>query len=787
MLKRFYHIVVSIGIVALLCSLLSCSITRNIADGEYLLQRVDIEVDKSAPKEERINASTLDKYVRQNPNKKFFGANFYVWVYNSANPEKDNRWNRFKRRIGEEPVIYKPSLSERSIENLETFMRSQGFYSNSVSFRIDTTAREKRAYVTYSVEQGEPYIISRYGYIYRDTMLRQIVESDTLKSLIKVGDIFNASQLDAERSRVSTLLRNNGYYNFTVNNIEYIADTLAGGRKVSVDMVIKRNLDGYNSRGEAIISDNKIYSINRVNIIPNFDPTVIMNDTSYLSRVDTLNYRGLNIVIEGEESNIREDVLRQAVPIENNSLYSVSTVEQTYKNLMSLGYFRSARVSFVNAPASLSDSLTLYEDGSPRAGLDCNILCTPSLRQSFDVELEGSSTSTFYGLSATVGYQNRNIFRGAELFDASVTIGNEFIKRSSAATRNAYEYGVSTGISFPRFIIPFVDSEQLDVVQPRSRVGASVNYQDKSYYQRVLSSFTWDYSWKNGRYSNYTLAPFNVNLVNMGYLSDTFAESLDNIYLQQSYESQLIAGLSFAYIYNNQPANITGDATVFRIGVESAGNLLDGASHAISGKPDSGYYDIWGIEYAQYLRADMTLSRRVMLSPSTSIAGRLYAGVGYTYGNSKDKLMPVDRLFYVGGSNSMRGWAARTLGPGSTPEPEDVVYPSQLGDMRLEANIELRFPIWNILNGAVFLDAGNVWYIQDGEDIDSDGVFSFNEFYKQLGFNTGFGLRLDVQFVILRLDWGVQIYNPNLEQGQRWIGLPKWEYSALSFGVGYPF
>ncbi len=774
-------------VAALLWLLSSCSVTRNIPDGQYLLQKVEVEDDKQVPRDSRIDAVTLDKYVRQSPNKKFFGANMYVWIYNSANPDKNNAWNRFKRRVGEAPVIYNPTLCERSVDNLETFMRSQGFYSNSASYRVDTTKRKRRAYVTYSVEQGRPYIISDYSYTYRDTLLRDVIGADTAKSLVKVGGIFNASILDAERDRIATILRGKGYFDFTVNNIEYIADTLAGDNQVSLEMVIKRQINGYDSHGQPIITNNKAYAINSVNIIPNFDPTIIMTDTAYLSRIDTLNYRGLNVIYEGDEPNVRENVLRQAIPIRDYKLFNTQAVDLTYKNLMSLGYFRSARVSFVEDDIVKEDSLTFAGISSPKGGLSCDIMCTPALRQSFDVELEGSTTSTFYGLSATVGYQNRNIFRGAELFDASVTIGNEFIKSTASSSSNAYEYGVSTGISFPRFIMPFVDTELRNMVQPRSRVGISVNYQDKPYYRRTLSSLTWDYSWRNRRYSSFILAPFNINLVNMGYLSEAFAESLENIYLQESYQSQFIAGLSFAYIYNNQPASITGDATIFRLGFESSGNLLEGFSKIFSDATSDGYYDIWGVEYAQYLRADMTISRRVMLSSRTSLAGRVYTGLGYTYGNSHDKLMPVDRLFYVGGSNSMRGWAARTLGPGSTPEPEDVVYPSQLGDMRLEANLELRFPIWNILNGAIFLDAGNVWYIRDDEDIDSSGVFKFNEFYKQLGFNTGFGARLDVQFVILRLDWGVQIYNPNLAEGSRWIGLPKWEYSALSFGVGYPF
>ena len=321
---------------------------------------------------------------------------------------------------------------------------------------------------------------------------------------------------------------------------------------------------------------------------------------------------------------------------------------------------------------------------------------------------------------------------------------------------------------------------------PRTKVELSFNYQDRPYYRRDLSRATWTYSWRsvNGRY-NYQIRPIDLNWINVGYLDENFFNSLRNEYLRQSYQTQAIVGLSASYVYNNQNKNINGNATLMRINFESAGNLLNLFERAFSHKVEGGYYNILGVRYSQYVRSDISISRKIVLGEKTALAGRIFAGCGVPYGNSS--ALPFDRLFYVGGSNSMRGWVARTLGPGNAVV-EDTPYPVQMGDMRLEANLEFRFPIWGMFHGATFLDLGNVWYLgMDKTQVPAESIFHFNRFYKQLGFNTGFGLRLDIKFVILRLDWGIQLHNPNNPAGERWIHNFRWKNTALNFGVGYPF
>ncbi len=784
------------GALGFLCS--ACGITRHIPEGSYLLKKVTIEEDKETPRRERITADELERYIRQPPNKRLLGTNFYVWLYEQADSSKHNGWNNWKRRVGQAPVLIDRSLMRKSVENLKIYMNSRGYYASQASCEVDTLVRRRRAKVTYRVRQHLPYRIRSVRYEFRDRSLEPLVLPDTLHTLLHRGDIFDISVLDSERERITAHLRERGYFNFTVNNIEYVADTLRQPRQVHLRVLIKPYLSGYDAQGQPVIEDNVVYRIDRINVFPNYRPDASNGiDTTVFARLDTIYYRGLNIVYEGKP-NLRPKILRQAIPLYPNYIYNSAQVDRTYTDLMALGYFRSARLAFVEAPRTVDETDYITYVGSSsdstrtesvREGyLTCNILCTPTLRQSFKVDLEGSTTSSFYGLKATVGYQNRNIFRGAESFDVSFSMGYEFMKAPDARKRRAKEFGISTGLTFPRFLVPWRITRFGSVNQPKTKLELSLNYQDRPYYRRTLTSAGMTYQWTNSRYSSFSLRPIDINVVDVSYLDPDFLSDTENLYLINSYKTQLIAGLSFGYGYNNQVKNLGRNATVIRFNAETAGNLVGGLSHLFSSpvrKEDESYYRIFGIRYSQYFRFDLSLSRKIMLGAKTALAGRLYGGLAMAYGNSTS--VPFDRLFYAGGSNGMRGWTPRTLGPGSVPRPT-TDYPSQLGDMKLEANLEFRFPIWGIIHGATFFDVGNIWFLKsDPTQYSDDAVFYVKNFYKQLGFNTGLGLRFDIKFAVLRLDWGIQLHNPNNPAGERWIHDFRWKNTALNFGVGYPF
>ncbi len=791
-MRGWYSIFAAV-LLGFLCP--ACSVTRHIPEGQYFLQKIKIEDDKSTPRKERITAYDMEKYVRQTPNKRFLGTNFYVWLYEQANPAKDNRWNNWKRKIGQAPVTLDMGLTEKSANNLKVYMDSKGFFSSEATYQVDTTSRRKRATVTFRTHQGEPYRIDSISYEFQDKFLEQIVLPDTVHTLLHTGDIYDVSVLDAERERITAYLKERGYYNFSVNNIYYSARKFEQERRINLRLVIKQYLTGYNERGQAVMDNNMVYRIDRINIFPNYDPTIARTDTTLLSRLDTVYYRGLNIIYE-KRPNLRPSVLRQAVPLYPNYVYNSAQVNRAYSDLMALGYFKSAKiafeeqaqttdvtniVSFIGASADSTQALYTRE-----GYLTCNILCTPTLRQSVKVDLEGSTTSSFYGLKATIGYQNRNIFRGAESFDLSFTAGYEFMKAPDAKRKRATEFGVTTGLTFPRFLVPWRTGRFRTVNQPKTKIELSVNFQDRPYYARTLSSAGITYMWTNNRYSTFSLRPVDINVIDMTRPVDPeFLGNTSNKYLINSFKTQFIGGLSFGYGYNNQRKNLGGNATNIRFNAETAGNLIDAVEHLFfAPAPNRDYYTLFGIQYSQYFRTDLSLSRKIMLGDVSALVGRLYGGVAMAYGNSTS--VPFDRQFYCGGSNGMRGWTPRTLGQGSVANPHND-FPVQTGDMKLEANLELRFPIWGMIHGATFFDLGNIWYIRKYSGESEDSVFHFDSFYKQLGFNTGLGLRFDIKFAVLRLDWGIQLHNPNNPVGERWIHNFKWKNTALNFGVGYPF
>ena len=786
-------------LVAMVMTIVSCSVTRDLPEGTYLLSSVRFEEDKSVPRDRRITVDKdgLDTYVRQSPNKKIFGLDFYVWVYEHANPEKHDWWNNFKRKIGEEPVLLDSALTVKSVQNLETYLQTRGYFSSDVECKVDTIAKCRRVKMTYKIEQGLPTRIDSLSYDFRDSSLRSVILADTAASLLNRGDILDISRLDDERNRIAAWLNNRGYFDFTANNISYDVDTTERGLDAAVTMIVRPTLVGYNERGGQIYENNAVYRLRNINIYPTYDP--MLRSTSGFKAdavIDTTYYNGLTIIRDlNTTPQLRNVVLRRTVPLYPNYIYNASQISRTNKELMSMGFFSNSKVAFdrVNQGDSYltfigeeAEKNTLVD--SRERYLDCNIYVTPALKQSMKVEVEASTTSTFYGLAATLGYSNTNAFRGAEAFDISARFGFEFMYARDVEKRSAQELGLTLGLSFPRFLSPFWNKPGMKISHPRTRLELAFDYQNRPYYCRNIFTTRWAYSWQQGARSSLVIRPVDINWIDVKSVDEAFLSDIDNQYLRTSFESQLTAGLSASWVYNTQRSNFDQNVTVVRANLETAGNLLQGLeklfSHPAEGKD---YYEIFGIRYSQYVRADLSASHKIDLGHKMALAGRLFGGVGVTYGNSMGRSIPFDRMFYCGGANSMRGWVPRTLGPGNKPEVHDNTYPAQVGDVRLEANLEFRFPIWWIFNAAVFVDAGNVWYLRDTEDNNPEEVFHFDNFYRQLGLNTGVGLRIDVTFIVLRLDLGIQLHNPGRPVGERWIHNFKWKNMALNFGVGYPF
>ncbi|MBO5903577.1 MAG: BamA/TamA family outer membrane protein [Tidjanibacter sp.] len=778
-----------LGVAALLAVFVlgGCNTTRNLPQGSYQLEHNRVVIDKSVPKEERITKQDISRYITQKPATDLFGVR--GWLYSKADTTSGSWWDKLLRNIGTAPVILDTTLTERSVERIESFMDWRGYFESDESYSIRLDSVRQRARVTYAVEQGEPYRIASLEYDFRDPFVGNIIMEDSA-SLLKVGNVLDMEALSQERVRIAERLRNMGYYNFSVDNIHFPVDTTIGNHLANVTMVVNQYTTGYNAQGMPVQENNALYRIGEINVFPDYDAQQAAIDPTYFDRVDTLHYEGLNILYH-DELTIRPEVLRRVISIYPGYLYSEDEINRTYDNLMSLSYFKSASVVFTPMESDIRNVVTYIGDDNSgevietyEDYLSCSVRCTPTTRQGYTVELEASTTSSFYGLSTSFGYQNRNLFKGAELFEADFTFAYEMLKVKTS--RNSFEVGGSVALNVPRFMTPFPIDRIQRTLDPQTRFEASYNTQRRPYYHRSLLSGAFGYSWGGGEYSTYTLRPIDISLVKMNYVSEDFLNRLQNPYLRNSYTSQMIAGMSGAYLYDRQSGSRRSSST-FRLGWETSGNLLNGLEHIVGHKEENeDFYRLFGIRYAQYIRLDASWARSIPVGEQSALAYRLYGGYGYSYGNGKNMSIPFDRLFYAGGINSMRGWPVRTLGPGSSLAPEDVLYPSQLGNMRLEANLEWRFPMSKMVDGALFFDLGNIWNVGRG-NYEEESMFQFNNLPQQLGFNTGFGIRFDLNVTILRLDWGIRLHDPNLPAGERWIKDFRLKNTALNFGIGYPF
>lgn len=776
-------------LLALVLVVSSCSIRPLLPEGSYVLTQNRVMTDKEASREERISSSEMSKYIKQRPSMDIF--NIRAWLYLKSDPTKENLWHNLMRALGTPPTILDTLQTIRSADNIEAYVASRGFFSATEQHSIEYNNERRTAKVTYKTTQREPYRIENIDYRIEDSYIEKLLRRDSLSSLHR-GDILDINALGEERVRITERLRSEGYFDFSESNIAFMVDTTLGAHRANVEMVIKQQVVPQEGTLETITRNNPIYRIGSVNVVPDYDASAAATNPSYLSSLDTLSYEGINILYDGNKPNIRPSVLRRLVGIQSGSLYNDTRVSATYDNLMRVDYFHSANILFT--PEEQMHKVTFVGDHWSDTAetfegvLDCDIRLTPAMRQSYKVELEAATTSTFYGLATTVGYQNRNLFRGAELLDLSFTLGYELLKvEDPSLNRNSIELGGMFGITFPQFILPKRIASLPGIYSPQTRVEFSINRQNRRYYDRVLSNVSFGYNWNNGRSSYFSLRPFDVSLVKMNYVNPTFLDRLQNPYLRDSYTTQMMAGISGSYSYGAQNVTNQSDYTTFRAGFATSGNLLSGAKSLLGGEKTDGHYTVFGIPYAQYVRGDVTWVESVSLTDKTTFVYRLYGGMIFPYGNSKNESLPADRLFYAGGVNSMRGWTVRTLGPGGSPEVH-TGYPSQFGNLRFEANVELRFPLGGIFDGATFVDAGNVWYTPNIQGIPTGSAFKFDTFAEQIALNTGFGLRLNLKVLVLRLDWGIQLYNPGMAEGERWvIANPRFRNSAINFGIGYPF
>jgi len=752
-----------IPLVILLVLLFSgCAATRYVPQGKHLLRKNVVHVEKEKEKERKdVSPSVLEPYLRQKPNTTIiFGWKAFLNLY-SMSPNTDNGLSRFLRKMGEPPVIFDPVLIEYSKQNIDNYLTTLGYYSNTIT---DSVAyRNKKATVHYKVTPGKTYTVDSVFLAPANPSLVTLYHATQHQSLVVPGSRLASSLLEEEATRITSVMRNNGYYNFNRTHIAFVADTLTRSNKATLEV----HLPGKDTQ--------KVYRIRNIHIFPGYDPIRAVMDSTYLSSMEIHREEGLTYHYEGK-SNLRKRVIRNISYLREGDLYDESKVKTTYNRFSNIRLLNSVTFLFDEVPANeLPESMPV-----DTALVDCTIRLSPGNSQGYKLNLEASSNSNgLIGVSPALSYYHKNIFKGGEWLTLGF-MGNFQFKLHDPI--RSTELGASLSLSFPKMLFPISYKVFKDRV-PRTDVSASYSYQSRPEYLRNIASASFGYTWSMGDAYHYTINPVKLKLVKLHNMSPGFLESLNDPFLIDTYKDHLDLGLSsiFYYTSDNSPVHRRSWHYV-RLGLESAGNVLS-LFNTYMPQDTTGSHTIGGIAYSRYVKTDINTGI-TFIREKHQLAARLYAGIGVPYGNATS--LPLEQMFYAGGANSLRAWQARTVGPGSMPVDSTFTIPNQAGDIRLEVNLEYRFPLFWKLEGALFADAGNIWHLPKPQAVEA-GVFRFNTFYKSIAMDVGAGIRLNLDFVILRLDLGMIVRDP---VKQAWNPPSQWlkqNNYALQFGVGYPF
>ncbi len=749
--------------------------TRHVPEDDYLLTRSRVRTDSR-----QIDRSEVRGYLRQEPNTRILGVPFNLMLYNLSNPEKEGWPHNWLRRIGEEPVVFDPFETGRSVRQIEQYLRNKGYFHAEVE---DTVRfRRQRARVKYTIEANEPFRLNNIYYDLEDKGLEDVIIADTANSLLQQGEIFDVDILQEERNRIEEYLRNLGYYNFNREFIYFEADTTAGRRIVDLTVGIKKYTRRLANNTYESVS-HKRYNIDRIFIYTDYSPReALSQQEEYYADFDTTVYRDMYFLHKGD-LKVNPRVIAQSLFIFPGEIYSKESVDQTYRHLFSLRHFRLINIRFREQAEEGTN------DTGSKGKLDCYLQLTPFARQSYTVELEGTNSSGDFGFGGNFMYQHRNIFGGAEILNLKLKGSVESLQGyEGTSLDNTYEYGIDANMQFPGFLPDIGSVTRTRRYNPRTKITAAYNYQQRPDYTRTIVNLGFSYEWQGSEYTTHILTPAEFNFVKLPASTPEF-DSLITLYnLQASFRDHLVSETNYSFIFNNQDIRRRRDFVYFRTNLEVGGNIFSAIANLTDLERENGTYNILGNPFAQFVRSDIDFRYYWKLSQDNTLVGRFFAGAGIPYGNSE--ALPFEKKYFSGGANSIRAWQVRSLGPGSFHDPVDRTFPNRTADIKLEANLEYRFDMFWVLEGAMFLDAGNIWAI-NRSDRREGALFRFNRFYDEIAVGTGFGFRFDFNFFLFRIDTGLKLRDPIEPPGERWIH-PNRGFSfsndvTINIGIGYPF
>ncbi|MCX6143636.1 MAG: BamA/TamA family outer membrane protein [Ignavibacteriales bacterium] len=752
------------GVLAAFAS--GCSNTAYLTRGEKLYTGAYVHVEeKEGIPDKSVLENQLDLLAKPKPNGKILGLfRLKLWLYNIG---------FFKESLGEPPVLLQSVEPDRVAARMRALLESKGYFQTDVHHTV--REQEKTADIQYGIAVHSPYRINGIAVKSDSTTLIDAIRSTMGETILTAGDQYDLVKLKQERERIDAALKEKGYFYFSPDFIVFQADSTAGKRTVDLSLQVKRDIPIEATRtytiGNTYIESG--YSLNRDSVTTPAGDTVSIGSCYYLDL----------------DKKFDPDVIVRSVFFRKGVPYSRNNHDLTLNRLMNLGVFKFVNIRFVEADSA----------GIPR--LEPHIYLTPLPTKTVRIELRGvSQSNNLAGPVFESSFRNRNLFGGAELFTLSFETGLEIPVGGGPSGGNSFEIGTRAELDLPKFVTPFRLENVSSLFVPKTRIVLGLSLLQRLLYYQLLSvDGSFGYNWKESINTEHNLSPLSITFAHLTNRTQKFDDLLStNPFLRKSFEEQFIIGQNYSFTYNDQLEKDHKNHLYFKGSIDLSGNLLQLVQSLFikhKATPDTPY-EIFGTTYSEYYKFDIDVRKYYNSSDQTaSFASRLIVGIGVPYGNSAT--MPYVKQFYIGGSNSVRAFVAGGLGPGSYRIPDSVAAKSfidQAGDIKLEANCEYRFPIVSILRGALFVDAGNIWLLQ--EDPSRPGSqFSGKTFFDEVAVGTGFGLRLDLSFFILRFDLAFPLRIPSMPSGERWVmskidfGNPSWRKNnlVLNVGIGYPY
>ncbi len=751
-----------------LCTLGACNVKQFIPEGKHLYDGPELKVEK----EENVRKwneieNELNALFRPNPNSKFLGQRIGLWAHFKGSQEKPGFINRFlKNRFGEEPVYLSDVNIPQTEELLVNRLENRGFFYSTVSSEVDY--RSYTAKVHYQAEVPVPYKMKNFEYDHDSLMIDRVIRELLDKTELKEGDRFDLNQLRAERERLDQALKRRGFYNFNPDFLVFEADTNHYDDK-SFDLFLRLK---QSAPEKGILP----YRIQDITVYPNFALE------GYEEGADTTTVKGIDFV--QREKVFKPHLLEPYILLEEGDLFDSDRSRLTSNRLSGIGNYRYVNIRY-------REREELNEDGE--GVIDSHIYLSPLNKRALRAEIQGvSKSNNFAGPALLLSYRNRNLFHGGEILSLTGKFAYEAqIASGEREGLTSFELGLKGDLIFPRVVFPIPIRERFAYSVPKTKISLGTEFQDRRGLYRLNSvSSSYGYFWNANRFVYHEINPISLNFVNLSRTTPEFDEILDrNPFLRLSFEQQFIAGITYSFAYNQLMDKFRTHSIYFGANLDIAGAGLNLANELVNSQNPNRFL---GFDYAQYNKGDLDFRYYIRFTESNLLVSRIFGGLGLPYGNSVS--LPFVKQYFSGGPNSVRAFRIRSLGPGSyIPDQANVAgFFDQAGDIRIEANVEYRFPITSFLKGAVFADAGNVWLVNENEALPG-GQFS-SDWMQELGVGVGAGLRVDVDFFVIRFDLATPVRRPHLPEGERWeksfrIGEGDWrrENLVFNFAIGYPF